>query len=220
MAHNGSNNINTLYHIPLSHSDSKSGIKKKKKKVIERSLKRSDLTYCPRQERERLERTRHGVDVYGARWSARSSSGKGQKAAATSRGQRDDGWVEKWEVRSENLRFSVEWLLKLVDLGYITKSMVLVSPFVKICDFLFFFLFFFFCTAGVSDLSELCQRQFKEWERSAIYPRDPVSYQPGKVQCIFISLLVFLFIFWQWKFWKICVRMEFSHDSLDLSIIY
>ena len=51
MAHNGSNNINTLYHIPLSHSDSKSGIKKKK--VIERSLKRSDLTYCPRQERER-----------------------------------------------------------------------------------------------------------------------------------------------------------------------
>ena len=69
MAHNGSNNINTLYHITLSHSDSKSGIKKKKKKVIERSLKRLDLTYCPYQERERerLEGTRHGVDVYGAR---------------------------------------------------------------------------------------------------------------------------------------------------------
>ena len=68
MAHNGSNNINTLYHIPLSHSDSKSGIKKKKKKSHREKLKevRPDLLSTPR-ERERLEGTRNGVDIYGAR---------------------------------------------------------------------------------------------------------------------------------------------------------
>ena len=49
---------------------------------------------------------------------------------------RDRGQRQQWaEKRSEGL----------VVLGYITKSMVLVSPSVKICDFLFFFLFFFFC---------------------------------------------------------------------------
>ena len=61
--------VTTLIHYIISHSHTvtvRVGLKKKKK-VIERSLKRSDLTYCPRQERERLERTRHGVDVYGAR---------------------------------------------------------------------------------------------------------------------------------------------------------
>ena len=37
----------------------------------------------------------------------------------------------------------VSGLLRLVVLGYITKSMVLVSPSVKICDFFSFFFFFF-----------------------------------------------------------------------------
>ena len=63
--------VTTLIHYIISHSHIvtvRVGLKKKKK-VIERSLKRLDLTYCPCQERvrERLEGTRHGVDVYGAR---------------------------------------------------------------------------------------------------------------------------------------------------------
>ena len=61
--------VTTLIHYIISHSHIvtvRVGLKRKKK-VIERSLKRSDLTYCLRQERERLEGTRHGIDVYGAR---------------------------------------------------------------------------------------------------------------------------------------------------------
>ena len=38
----------------------------------------------------RSEETRHGVDVYGARRSARSSSGERRRAAAAGRGQRSD----------------------------------------------------------------------------------------------------------------------------------
>ena len=45
--------------------------------------------------RERSEGIGHGVDVYGARRSARYSSSEGQRAAAAGRGQREGGWVEK-----------------------------------------------------------------------------------------------------------------------------
>ena len=68
---------------------------KTKKNKTKRSLKRLNLTCCPCLERERSEGTRHGIDIYGARRSAQSSSNEGQRAMVVSRGQREGGWVEK-----------------------------------------------------------------------------------------------------------------------------
>ena len=68
----------------------------------------------------------------------------------------------------------VSELLRLVVLGYITKSMVLVSPSVKICDFFSFLFFFFFFTAGVSDVSEKREKKKKKDTRQT--PESGESY--------------------------------------------
>ena len=82
----------------MTHSPKLISKRKKKKNRERRELeKRSDLLSTPR-EKERSEGTGHGVDVYGARRSARSSSDEGQGAVTGSRGQREGG------LRSENLR--------------------------------------------------------------------------------------------------------------------
>ena len=82
----------------MTHSPKLISKRKKKKNRERRELeKRSDLLSTPR-EKERSEGTGHGVDVYGARRSARSSSDEGQRATTTGRGQREGG------LRSENLR--------------------------------------------------------------------------------------------------------------------
>ena len=65
-------------------------------------------------------------------------------APVRDRGQRqssEGGWVENF--RCGFLKMTSQTLNGFFVLGYITTSMVLVSPSVKICDFLFFFLFFF-----------------------------------------------------------------------------
>ena len=82
---------------------------------------------------------------------------------------RDRGQRQQWaEKRSEGL----------VVLGYITKSMVLVSPSVKICDFLFFSCSFFFAlfravsktVQGVRKIGNLPQgSSFLPTRKSAMY---------------------------------------------------
>ena len=62
----------------------------------------------------------------------------------------------------------VSELLRLVVLGYITKSMVLASPFVKICDF-FSFLFFFFhhwCVGCVGEARKKKQKDTRQTPES------------------------------------------------------
>ena len=87
--------------------------KRKYKKVLEKLkwTRLEDRRHLGERARKRggahrSEETRHGVDVYGARRSARSSPGEGQRAAATAagRGQREGG-LRTWDV-GFNLDFS------------------------------------------------------------------------------------------------------------------
>ena len=60
----------------------------------------------------------------------------------------------------------VSGLLRLVVLGYITKSMVLVSPFVKICDFLLSFFFFFSLLVCWSRIGAVLKKKKKNTART------------------------------------------------------
>ena len=79
------------------------------------------LVVHAKRERERSEGTRHGVDVYGARWLA-------DRLNLTPMG--DKGQREGWEVRTWDVDFN------FFVLGYITKSIVLVSPIYNIQPYL------------------------------------------------------------------------------------
>ena len=82
----------------MTHSPKLISKRKKKKQREKRTREEVGPVVHAKRERERSEGTGHGVDVYGARRSARSSSDEGQGAVTGSRGQREGG------LRSENLR--------------------------------------------------------------------------------------------------------------------
>ena len=171
----------------------------KKEKKTERE-RREEVGPIVHAERERSEGTRHSIDVYGARRSAWSSSGEGQRATAT---------MGREEVRGRVGGYMwVLGLLRLVVLWYITKSMVLVSPSVKICDFLFFFLFFFLHCWRVR-LVRAVSKTVQGVRKIGNLPQGS-SFLSTRKSAMYLHFLVsFFFFFWQWKFWKICVRMEF-----------
>ena len=121
-------------HLVIHPNQMAKYLKKKKIHTHTHTKKLKEVRPDAKGERE-IGKDEHGVDIYGARWSAWSSSGEGQRATTT---------MGREEVRGRVGGYMwVSGLLRLVVLAYITKSMVLVSPSVKICDFLFFFLFFF-----------------------------------------------------------------------------
>ena len=84
-------------------------------------------------------------------------------APVRDRGQRqssEGGWVENFKCGF--LKMTSQNLNGFFVLGYITTSMVLVSPSVKICDFLFFFLVLFFALL----VCQTCQNCVKDSSRS------------------------------------------------------
>ena len=110
-------------------------------------------------ERSRSEGIGHGIDVYGAHQSARSSSDEGQRVVAIGRGQRRVGWeVKTWEwdvgfslMTSQTCCFRV--CHKINGIG---KSIY------QNLWFSFFFFSSFFFTAGMLDMLESCRRSKKK----------------------------------------------------------